>query len=74
MDLRQRFEGRILAITDEVATIWGKLQGKAEKKGEKVPVVNSLIAASAIAHNLVVVTRNVSDMEKSGVEVFNPWK
>lgn len=72
-DLIERFEGRILDLDLETALIWGKLQGDAELKGEKLPVMDSLIAATANAHGLVVVTRNVKDIERCRARVFNPW-
>jgi toxin FitB len=72
-DLIERFEGRILALDLETALLWGKLQGEAELEGEKLPVMDSLIAATAIAHGLAVVTRNVRDIERCQARVFNPW-
>jgi toxin FitB len=73
LDLVERFTGRILEIDLETALSWGRLQGEAEQAGEKLPVMDSLIAATAAAHGLVVVTRNVKDMERCGVKVCNPW-
>ena len=73
-DLSKRFEKRILFITDSVARKWGEIQGIAERQGNKMPVVDSLIAATGITYNLQVVTRNTDDMEASGVKLFNPWK
>ena len=58
----------------DTALSWGRLQGEAEQAGEKLPVMDSLIAATAVAHGLVVVTRNVRDMERCGVKVCNPWE
>lgn len=72
-DLVERFEGRILGIDLETALIWGKLQGEPERNGEKLPVMDSLIAATATAHGLVVITRNVKDIERCHARVFNPW-
>lgn len=72
-ELCNRFEGRILEITESVAKIWGELLGKEEKKGHKIPAIESLIAATGLAHNLTVVSRNVKDIEQCGVSVFNPW-
>jgi len=69
-DLRERFEGRILPVDEVVARTWGRIQARAPRS---LPVVDGLIAATAIAHGLVVVTRNVHDMEPSGVEVLDPW-
>lgn len=73
LDLVERFAGRILEIDLETALCWGRLQGEAEQAGEKLPVMDSLIAATAAAHGLVVVTRNVRDMERCQARVFNPW-
>lgn len=74
LDLVERFAGRILDIDLETAICWGRIQGEAERAGEKLPVMDSLIAATAAAHGLVVVTRNVRDMERCGVRVCNPWE
>ncbi len=73
LDLVERFAGRILDIDLETALCWGKLQGEAEQAGEKLPAMDSLIAATAAAHGLIVVTRNVKDIERCGVNVCNPW-
>jgi toxin FitB len=73
LDLVERFTDRILEIDLETALCWGRLQGEAEQAGEKLPVMDSLIAATAAAHELVVVTRNVRDIERCGVRVCNPW-
>jgi predicted nucleic acid-binding protein len=72
-DLVERFTGRIIDIDLETALFWGKLQGESEQKGERLPVMDSLIAATATAHGLVVVTRNVKDIERCRVRVCNPW-
>jgi predicted nucleic acid-binding protein len=73
LDLVERFTGRILEIDLETALCWGRLQGEAEQAGEKLPVMDSLIAATAAAHGLIVVTRNVRDIERCKVRVCNPW-
>lgn len=73
-DLSSRFEGRILPLDIDILFTWGSLQGQSEKNGTALPVMDSLIAATAIAKNLTVVTRNVYDMERCGATVFNPWK
>jgi len=74
LDLVERFTGRILDIDLETALCWGRIQGEAEQAGLKLSVMDSLIAATAAAHGLIVVTRNVRDMEKYGVKVCNPWE
>ncbi len=74
LDLVERFTGRILEIDLDTALTWGRLQGEAEQAGDKLPVMDSLIAATAVAHGLIVVTRNVKDIERCGVRVCNPWE
>jgi toxin FitB len=73
-DLRQRFTGRILGITEHVAETWGDIQGNAEQHGCKMPVIDSLLAATGLTHTLTVVTRNTADIAASGVLLLNPWE
>jgi predicted nucleic acid-binding protein len=72
-ELKNRFHNRIIGIDMHVSVIWGKILCVAEKKGKPMPAVDSLIAATGIAHDLTVVTRNITDMEQSGVRLLNPW-
>lgn len=72
-DLRERFCGRILPVNERVAMAWGQIQGKTELKGRSMPTIDGLIAATGLVFNMVVVTRNVSDMEESGVLLLDPW-
>lgn len=72
-DLKHRFKNRILSINLEEVNKWGEILAIAEKSGNPLPAIDSLIAATAIVHDLSVVTRNTQDMEGSGVEVINPW-
>ena len=73
-DLSVRFEQRLVEIDTEVAWAWGMMLGEAERRGEKLPVIDSLIAATANVHSLIVVTRNVHDMVRCQATVFNPWE
>jgi len=72
-DLKKRFEGRIVPINIDVSVKWGAIQGNAELLGKPMPAIDGLIAVSGLVHNCIVVTRNVSDMEQSTVELLNPW-
>ena len=60
---------RVLPVDAEVADTWGRLMARPER----IPVVDGLIAATALRHGLVVVTRNESDFASTGVELLNPW-
>lgn len=72
-DLSNRFAGRILSLDLDILCTWGNVQGQSEKNGIPLPVMDSLIAATAIAKNLTVATRNVYDIERCQASVFNPW-
>jgi toxin FitB len=73
-DMKKRFQNRIIDFDLHTATIWGKIHARSEMSGQKLPAIDSLIAATGISHDLVVVTRNTRDMESSGVELLNPWE
>ena len=72
-DLVARFGERLLAVDLRAATRWGMLTGESEKRGQPLPVIDSLIAATASVHGLAVVTRNVEDFKRCSVECVNPW-
>ena len=73
-DLRARFEGRILVIDQEVADRWGLLTAAARNSGIVLPVIDGLLAATALEHNLTLVTRDTGQIPSMGVAVFNPWE
>ncbi len=73
-DLRVRFEGRILPFDAIVVQPWGKMVAALITRGKSMPLVDSLIAATALVHDLTVVTRNEADFAQAGVKVLNPWK
>ena len=73
-DLRTRFEGRILIIDQEVADRWGLLTAGSRSSGIVLPVIDGLLAATALEHNLTLVTRDTGQIPSMGVAVFNPWQ
>ena len=73
-DLRERFENRILAIDHEVADRWGLLTAVARNSGLVLPVIDGLLAATALEHNLTLVTRDTGRIPSMGVALFNPWE
>jgi len=73
-DLKLRFAGRWLLLDEEVAERWGMITAATERQGLVVPVLDGLIAATALVHGMVVVTRNTRDMAATGVLLLNPWE
>ena len=69
----QRFGDRVLPPDTDVCLRWGEMQALLEKLGKPMPAIDGLIAATALQHQLTVVTRYIRDMESSGVVLFNPW-
>lgn len=72
-ELMPRFDRRLLNVDLEVCNVWGSVCGKLSKLGRPQPVIDSLIAATAIAHGLTLVTRNVRDFADFDIELVNPW-
>lgn len=68
-ELRRDNADRILAITEEVALAWGRITA-----GRSRGNADSLIAATAVVHDLIVVTRKAADFADTGVTVLNPWE
>ena len=73
-DLVLRFSDRILSLDLAVADRWGRIAGSASAKRSPVPVIDGLLAATALHYDLTLVTRNIADIAGSGVAVFNPWQ
>jgi predicted nucleic acid-binding protein len=73
-DLLIRFEGNIVALDTDVLIGWGMLTARLESAGNTMPAVDSLIAATALAKKMTLITRNVSDFEGTNVEIINPWE
>jgi predicted nucleic acid-binding protein len=72
-DLALRFDGRVLSIDHIVADVWGKVVARSEAAGRPIGAMDAFIAATAEAHSLTLVTRNVSDFEASIKAIINPW-
>ena len=69
-DLPLFFTGRVLNVDGEVVNRWHRMFAAA---GRPMPAIDSLLAATAAAHDLVLVTRNTEDVAGLPVDVFNPW-
>ncbi|MFY9293619.1 MAG: type II toxin-antitoxin system VapC family toxin [Methylorubrum rhodinum] len=71
--IRPMFEGRTLAITEDVMLRWRLLFEEGRKARHTFTQPDLIIAATAIQHDLTVVTRDVNDYRRAQVAVMNPW-
>lgn len=72
--VERRFSGRTLSVADRVVRRWGRISGELLRTARRdPPVIDTLLAATALEHDLYLVTRNVRDVAGTGVAVFNPW-
>jgi len=72
--VRPMFENRILQVTEEIMLRWRLLVEEGRKTGHTFSQPDLIIAATAIEHDLTVVTRDRSDYDKAGAVVINPWE
>jgi predicted nucleic acid-binding protein len=72
--IRSWFEERVLHVTQAVAERWGTLDAARQLAGRPLNIADGLIAATALAHDLTLVTRNIRDFETLGVRILNPWE
>jgi len=74
VDLQVRFAGRIVPIDSAIADRWGLIAAEARRRGITLPVIDGLLAATALHRNLTIVSRNVKDFVNTQVPVLNPWE
>jgi tRNA(fMet)-specific endonuclease VapC len=73
-DLLVRFDGKIIPLGTDALLEWGILNARLESIGKMLPAMDSLIAATVVVHDLILITRNVNDFENTGIEIVNPWE
>ncbi|GAB3253577.1 type II toxin-antitoxin system VapC family toxin [Arthrobacter pigmenti] len=69
MELETTYEDNVLAMDVAVTKLWGELSAQHSR-----PVIDTMLAATALHHRLVLVTRNISDVAGTGVQPLNPWE
>lgn len=72
-DTRRKLGENLLGVDYETGQIWGQILTSARRRRLRLPYHDSLVAASAKRHGLVVMTRNVGLFAPFNIEVFNPW-
>lgn len=70
----EALEGRILSFNVATAHVWADQKFLLEQAGQRMPVEDSYIAATARRHDLTIVTGNDKDFRRPGLKVFNPFK
>lgn len=73
-DVVASFEMRLLPVTKAIADRWAVLSAQTQRKGIALANIDGLIAATALEHDLTLVTRNVKDFTGVEVPLFNPWQ
>lgn len=73
-DLLLRFSGRILPINQAVADRWGRLAGSPAARKSLLPVIDGLLAATALHYDLIFVTRDTKHLATTRTAFFDPWQ
>jgi toxin FitB len=68
------FATRVLPVTQAIAERWGVLDARRQAAGQPLGMADGMIAATALEHDLTLVTRNVKDFTGLGVAIFDPWE
>ena len=72
--IKADFAGRILPVDTAVMERWAELQIATQKVGRRLPLMDSLLAATALVHGLTLATRNSADFKAAGVPLLDPWR
>lgn len=73
-NVRQRFAERIVGLDADTLIRWGQVVGEGERRGRTWPLMDSLMAASALTYRMTLVTRNLSDVRDMGIDLLDPWQ
>lgn len=67
------FSERVLVVDREIGLAWGELSARMKRAGRDLGMADQLLAATALTHDLTVVTRNVRDFRETGCKLLCPW-
>lgn len=71
--LKSAYRGYILPVDDRISMRWGEERARLERLGQPAPVIDSLLAATALECDFVLVTRNTDNFKSFAIKVFDPW-
>ena len=71
--IKDNYKSHLIPVSADVAEKWGELSASCRKAGKTLPVIDGLIAATASVTGSILVTRNTSDFEGTGIRLMNPW-
>ena len=72
-EIQEQHADRLLPVDLKVASICGQITAKAQKQGRTLSTADGLIAATALRHDLLLMTRNTKDFDAIGARIHNPW-
>lgn len=73
IEVPQRFERRLIGVDREIAERWGDVIAASRRRGIGLSAMDGFLAATAQAHNLTLVTRNLRDFASLDLILLNPW-
>ena len=72
--LESQFADRILSVDHATAHLWGDISARVQQAGLMLPVIDGLLAATALQHGLYVMTRETAHLAATGALIVDPWK
>lgn len=72
--VKEQFNGRILPLDAAVMEVWGTLMGEGFARGQPLPALDAMLAATALHHGLILVTRNTRHFAGLPIVVLDPWE
>jgi hypothetical protein len=72
--VRPMFEQRVLPVSEDIMFKWRLLVEEGRKAGHTFSQPDLIIAATALSHDLIVVTRDTAEFERAGARTMNPWQ
>jgi predicted nucleic acid-binding protein len=73
-ELPSRFGERLLPFVLSTAAAWGEIMAVSRREGLNLQMMDAMLAATALVHELTLVTRNIRDFHRLGLNLINPWE